>query len=127
MPNRTDIEHVLVIDDGSSDGTAQRAQSAGVDVVVHPQNRGKGESIKTGLRYWLDRGSEYVVLLDADGQHLPEEISRFAEATASETDAKIFIGSRMNDTKTMPLLRRMVNRYMSNKISRVCGQQIPDT
>ena len=124
---RTQLEHVLVVDDGSTDGTAQRAQSAGVEVVVHPQNRGKGESIKTGLRYWLDRGTEYVVVLDADGQHLPEEIARFVEAAASVSDAKVFIGSRMSDTSTMPLLRRMVNRYMSNKISRVCGQQIPDT
>ena len=123
----TQLEHVLVVDDGSTDATADRARAAGVDVVVHPQNRGKGESINTGLRYWFDRGSEYVVLLDADGQHLPEEILRFVDATASEADAKIFIGSRMNDTRTMPLLRRMVNHYMSNKISRICGQQIPDT
>jgi len=124
---RTRLEHVLVVDDGSTDATADRARAAGVDVVVHPQNRGKGESIKTGLRHWFDRGSEYVVLLDADGQHLPEEISRFVGAITSESGAKVFIGSRMNDTRTMPLLRRMVNRYMSNKISRVCGQQIPDT
>ena len=124
---RTQLEHVLVVDDGSTDATADRARAAGVDVVVHPQNRGKGESIKTGLRYWFDRGSEYVVLLDADGQHLPEEISRFVGAITSESGAKVFVGSRMNDTRTMPLLRRMVNRYMSNKISRVCGQQIPDT
>ena len=124
---RRQLEHVLVVDDGSTDATAERARDAGVDVVVHPQNRGKGESIKTGLRYWFDRGSEYVVILDADGQHLPEEISRFVDATESEADAKIFIGSRMDDTTTMPLLRRMVNRYMSNKISRICGQQIPDT
>jgi glycosyltransferase involved in cell wall biosynthesis len=121
------LEHVLVVDDGSTDGTADRARSTGVDVVVHPQNRGKGESIKTGLRYWLGRGSEYVVLLDADGQHLPEEISRFVDSVVSESDAKIFIGSRMNDTSTMPFVRRIVNRYMSGKISRVCGQQIPDT
>jgi glycosyltransferase involved in cell wall biosynthesis len=121
------LAHVLVVDDGSTDATAERARSTGVDVVVHPQNRGKGESIKTGLRYWLERGSEYVVLLDADGQHLPEEISRFVDSAVLESDAKIFIGSRMNDTSTMPLVRRIVNRYMSGKISRVCGQQIPDT
>jgi glycosyltransferase involved in cell wall biosynthesis len=124
---RTQLEHVLVVDDGSTDATADRARAAGVDVVVHPQNRGKGESIKTGLRHWFDRGSEYVVLLDADGQHLPEEISRFVAAITSESGAKVFIGSRMNDTRTMPFLRRMVNHYMSNEISRVCGQQIPDT
>jgi glycosyltransferase involved in cell wall biosynthesis len=124
---RAQLENVLVVDDGSTDATAERARSIGVDVVIHPQNRGKGESIKTGLRYWLERGSEYVVLLDADGQHLPEEISRFVDSAASESNAKIFIGSRMNDTSTMPLVRRVVNRYMSGEISRVCGQQIPDT
>jgi glycosyltransferase involved in cell wall biosynthesis len=124
---RAQLENVLVVDDGSTDSTADRARSSGVDVVVHPHNCGKGESIKTGLRYWLERGSEYVVLLDADGQHLPEEISRFVESAASESNAKVFIGSRMNNTSTMPLLRRIVNRYMSGKISRLCGQQIPDT
>jgi glycosyltransferase involved in cell wall biosynthesis len=124
---RAQLENVLVVDDGSTDATAERARSSGVDVVIHPQNRGKGESIKTGLRYWLERGSEYVVLLDADGQHLPEEISRFVDSAASESNAKIFIGSRMNDAGAMPLVRRIVNRYMSGEISRVCGQQIPDT
>ena len=124
---RVQLENVLVVDDGSTDATAERARSSAVDVVIHPQNRGKGESIKTGLRYWLERGSEYVVLLDADGQHLPEEISRFVDSAASESNAKIFIGSRMNDISAMPLVRRIVNRYMSGKISRVCGQQIPDT
>jgi len=124
---RAQLQNVLVVDDGSTYATSDRARSAGVDVVVHPQNRGKGESIKTGLHYWLQRGSEYVVLLDADGQHLPEEISRFVEAAASDNQAKIFVGSRMNDTSTMPLVRLIVNRYMSGKISRACGQQIPDT
>jgi glycosyltransferase involved in cell wall biosynthesis len=123
---RAQLEHVLVVDDGSTDATAEKARIAGVDVVVHPQNRGKGESIKTGLRYWLDRGIDYVVLLDADGQHLPEEIVRFIDA-AGQNNAKIFVGTRMNDVTSMPLLRRVVNRYMSGKISRACGQKIPDT
>jgi glycosyltransferase involved in cell wall biosynthesis len=123
---RAQLEHVLVVDDGSTDATAERARHAGVDVIVHSQNRGKGESIKTGMRYWLDRGIDYVVLLDADGQHLPEEIVRFIEA-AGQNNAKIFVGTRMNDVTSMPFVRRMVNRFMSNKISRVCGQKIPDT
>ena len=83
---RTQLDHVLVVDDGSTDATADRARSRGVEVIVHPQNRGKGESIKTGLRHWFERGSEYVVLLDADGQHLPEEIGRFVDATAAEAE-----------------------------------------
>jgi glycosyltransferase involved in cell wall biosynthesis len=120
------LDHVLVIDDGSADGTATTARSAGAQVIVHPQNLGKGESIKTGLRHWLDRNISYVLVLDADGQHLPEEIARFLEA-ASTTRAELLVGTRMSDVREMPLVRRLVNRYMSNKISRLCGQPIPDT
>ena len=120
------LDHVLVIDDGSTDATAETARNAGADVIVHEQNRGKGESIKTGLRHWLDRGFAYVVILDGDGQHLPEEIGRFL-ASAASTSAALLVGTRMNDVREMPLLRRTVNRYMSRKISRLCGQEIPDT
>ncbi|HEV3148941.1 MAG TPA: glycosyltransferase family 2 protein [Chthoniobacterales bacterium] len=126
LRTRQQLDDVLVVDDGSDDQTAARAREAGADVIVHPQNRGKGESIKTGLRHWLDRRFDYVVILDADGQHLPEEIDRFVNA-ASTVDAQLFIGTRMNDLSGMPPLRRVVNRYMSKRISRVCGQKIPDT
>lgn len=123
---RAKIDNVLVIDDGSTDNTADRAREGGAEVVVHPQNRGKGESIKTGLRYWLDKQFSWVFVLDADGQHRPEEIDRFIQAALSD-GASLLIGNRMKDVSSMPLLRRAVNRYMSNKISRVCGQNIPDT
>ncbi|HJT81019.1 MAG TPA: glycosyltransferase family 2 protein [Chthoniobacterales bacterium] len=123
---RQELNHVVVVDDGSTDGTAAVAREAGSEVIVHPENRGKGESIKTGLRYWATRGFEWVVILDADGQHRPEEIQRMI--AASDTDgAALLIGNRMNDLASMPVVRRLVNRYMSNKISRACGQQIPDT
>jgi glycosyltransferase involved in cell wall biosynthesis len=120
------LDNVLVVDDGSADASAVAARNAGAQVIVHPQNLGKGESIKTGLRHWLERNFIYVVVLDGDGQHLPEEISRFLEA-ASSTRAELLVGTRMKDVREMPLLRRSVNRYMSNKISRLCGQPIPDT
>jgi glycosyltransferase involved in cell wall biosynthesis len=121
-----ELANVVVVDDGSSDETADEARKAGADVIVHEQNRGKGESIKSGFRYWLKHGSTYVVILDGDGQHLPEEIERFL-ATASSTGAKLLVGTRMNDVREMPFVRRAVNRYMSRKISRLCGQEIPDT
>ncbi|MEP6698263.1 MAG: glycosyltransferase family 2 protein [Verrucomicrobiota bacterium] len=123
---RQQLDHVLVIDDGSTDRTAEAAREAGAEVIVHPQNLGKGESIKTGLRHWLESGFEYAVILDGDGQHRPEEIPRFLTA-ASNTGADLLIGNRMNNVRDMPLPRRLVNRYMSGKISGLCGQQIPDT
>ena len=121
------LDHVLVIDDGSNDGTAQRAREAGAKVIVHNQNRGKGEAIKTGLRHCLTREVTWLILLDSDGQHLPEEIERFLSAAASATQSMLFLGNRMNDVARMPFVRRLVNRYMSRRISRVCRQKIPDT
>ena len=123
---RQQLDHVLVVDDGSNDQTAARAREAGAEVIVHPQNRGKGEAIKTGLRHWLDRQFTWAFILDADGQHRPEEIDRFVNV-ALASDAQMFIGNRMNDLSGMPLLRRIVNRCMSKRISRICGQEIPDT
>jgi glycosyltransferase involved in cell wall biosynthesis len=120
------LVNVLVVDDGSTDATADEARKSGADVIVHEQNLGKGESIKSGFRYWLEHGATYVIILDGDGQHLPEEIPRFL-STAASSGAKLLVGSRMNDVREMPLLRRAVNRYMSRKISRACGQEIPDT
>ena len=127
---RERLDHVLVVDDGSTDHTGERAREAGAEVIVHDQNRGKGEAIKTGLAHWLGTANpqiDWVILLDSDGQHLPEEIDRFLLAAASATRPTFFIGNRMNDVARMPFVRRIVNRYMSNEISRVCGQRIPDT
>jgi glycosyltransferase involved in cell wall biosynthesis len=120
------LAHVLVVDDGSTDQTAAEARAAGAEVIVHPENRGKGQAIKDGLHYWVEKGFEWVVVLDADGQHRPEEIERMFDSARSN-DVCLLIGNRMQDVASMPLVRRFVNRYMSNKISRACGQQIPDT
>jgi glycosyltransferase involved in cell wall biosynthesis len=126
LRTRAQLNHVLVVDDGSMDKTAEHARAAGAEVIIHPQNRGKGESIKTGLRHWLDRQFDFVIVLDADGQHRPEEIERFLRLAASDGVA-LLIGNRMNDVARMPHLRRVVNRYMSKRISCVCGREIPDT
>lgn len=121
------LDDVLVVDDGSADQTAARARDAGAEVIVHEFNHGKGETIKTGLRHWLERQLDFVIILDADGQHRPEEIDRFVGAALSPSEPKLVLGNRMKDVSSMPLVRRFVNRWMSRQISALCGQEIPDT
>ena len=132
---RQQLDHLLVVDDGSTDQTAQRAREAGAEVIVHNENRGKGEAIKTGLRQWFAAATPstadsiekvvWAILLDSDGQHLPEEIDRFLAAAASATHPTFFLGNRMNNVAGMPFVRRVVNRYMSRQISRLCGARNP--
>jgi glycosyltransferase involved in cell wall biosynthesis len=120
------LDHVLVLDDGSTDRTADEARKAGAEVIRHEQNKGKGAAIKTGLRELAARGFLYVLLLDGDGQHLPEEIPAFI-AEANRTGAQFVVGTRMSDTRKMPWARKMTNRFMSGQISRLCGQPVPDS
>jgi len=120
------LDTVLVIDDGSTDQTSAEARASGAEVVRHETNRGKGAAIKTGMRELIERGFSYVLILDADGQHRPEEIPAFLNE-ANRTHAHIVVGNRMSDPRTMPFVRKCTNRFMSWQISRVAGQWIPDT
>src|SRR5947209_4737738 len=123
---RRQLDYVLVIDDGSSDDTAAQARKAGADLIVHEQNRGKGAAIKTGLHRLLQQNFSYVLVLDADGQHAPEEIPRFLDLVNRE-HANLVVGSRMADSRRMPIVRRVTNKFMSALISALCRQRIPDT
>lgn len=124
---RMQLDTVLVVDDGSTDATESAARAAGVEVIKHSVNQGKGAAIKTGLRTLAERaGIEYALILDGDGQHAPEEIPRFL-AAANETRAPMLVGNRMSDVEKMPFVRKLTNRFMSSQISAVCGQEIPDT
>jgi glycosyltransferase involved in cell wall biosynthesis len=124
---RAQLDVVLVVDDGSTDKTADEARAAAVEVVRYEKNAGKGAAIKTGLRMLLERASvEFILILDGDGQHLPEEIPNFLTA-ANETGAPMVVGNRMDDVRKMPFVRKCTNRYMSWTISRVIGQRVPDT
>lgn len=122
---REQIDTVLVVDDGSADATADCARQAGAEVIVHAQNAGKGAAIKTGFKVLLERGFDYVLILDGDGQHLPEEIHRFL--AAAQGGWEMYIGNRMHETTGMPLVRKLTNQFMSWVISRICKQPIPDS
>ena len=124
---KAELDLVLAVDDGSTDRTSDEARAAGVEVIKHEKNAGKGAAIKTGLRALLDRaGVEFILILDGDGQHLPAEIPNFL-AEANATGAAMVVGNRMGDVRDMPFVRKCTNRYMSWTISRVIGQRVPDS
>ncbi len=123
---RQQLGDVLVVDDGSGDRTGELARAAGAEVIRHETNKGKGAAIQTGFKKLCLRGFDYVLILDADGQHRPEEIPRFLDAAARER-TKMLVGNRMHDTADMPWNRRWANQFMSTQISLLCGQRVNDT
>jgi len=119
-------EHVLVVDDGSADRTADVARDAGADVVSHPINRGKGAALKTGFAYALDHGFDAVVTLDADGQHLPAEIPKFF-AAREESGADLIIGGRAHLFSQMLPRRRFANRFSARCIAFASNANVTDS
>ena len=117
---------VIVVDDASNDGTAKAAEAAGATVIRRPVNGGKGAALRDGIPAALQRGCDWVLMLDADGQHLVSEIPLFFRE-AQRGGADLLIGNRMGRPRGMPLDRWVTNRIMSWIISNVAGQKIPDT
>lgn len=117
---------VLVVDDGSKDGTAEAARAAGAEVSIHAVNRGKGEALKTGYAWALREGLDWVFTMDSDGQHLPQEMQLFLDAVEGGS-LDVVVGSRMARTEGMPWLRLMTNRFTSRVVSRLAGCRIPDS
>ena len=117
---------VIVVDDASNDGTAKAAEAAGAQVIRRPVNGGKGAALRDGIPAALQRGCDWVLMLDADGQHLVSEIPLFFQE-AQRGGADLLIGNRMHQPRGMPLDRWVTNRIMSWIISNMVGQKIPDT
>lgn len=90
---RNDHVDVAVIDDGSADNTAEAAASAGAQVIAHPFNMGYGIALQTGYKYALAESYDYVIQLDGDGQHNPDDISAFIKGL-KDNEADLILGSR---------------------------------
>lgn len=118
---------VLVVDDGSIDNTGQIAMDNGAMVLGQRDNKGKGASVRQGLEYILEKTSfEWLVLMDGDGQHHPEDVPRLMERTRNN-EIDLVIGNRMQQTANMPRMRYWTNRFTSWVVSGICGDTIPDT
>ena len=118
---------VMVVDDGSSDDTSAQAGNAGALVIRHGRNLGKGAALRTGLSQARKLGFEWAVTLDGDGQHAPTDLPALLTC-AERTGALLVVGNRMHRLASeMPWLRRMVNLWMSRKLSQRAGRDLPDT
>ncbi|MCF7816738.1 MAG: glycosyltransferase family 2 protein [Kiritimatiellales bacterium] len=126
---RTTLEQtgckVVVVDDGSDDGTAALAEQAGAYVLRNPENLGKGASLRHGFDLVRERGCDAVVVVDGDGQHDPREIQRFLDAYA-RTGIPVLIGNRMADTRGMPFSRKWTNRFMCWVLNRLTKIYVAD-
>ena len=117
-----DRPHVLVVDDGSRDATAEVARQFGAEVHSFAANRGKGHALLAGFARLT--AFDAVVTLDADGQHPPACVPAFI--TAAEAGADLVLGRR-EITPDMPPLRRFANRFSSAWCSAIAGQTIADS
>jgi glycosyltransferase involved in cell wall biosynthesis len=123
---RRHLAPVLVVDDGSRDATASTAAAAGASVVRHPRNLGKGTALRTGIAAALAAEPAALVLLDADGQHDPDDLPAFLAAwDARRPD--LVVGARLSDRASIPPARYWTNYIGSRILSRMTGYELEDS
>jgi glycosyltransferase involved in cell wall biosynthesis len=117
---------VIVVDDGSTDGTDQALAGLPVQLLHNDRNLGKAASLWRGAQSALASGMDVVVTLDGDGQHAPEDIPRLI-AAAQQNPGSIVIGARLSDRSAIPKLRYFANRAAVFWLSWACGQRLDDS
>ncbi len=118
------LPRVLVVDDGSTDGTGERAAQAGAEVLRLSANGGKGSALRAGLARLLESDATHVAFLDADGQHDPEDLPKLLSAARQGED--FVIGSRMSVPEETPAVRYWTNEIGSRILSRMTGLEVED-
>ena len=114
--------NIIVVDDGSRDKTAELAGKQGVIVLRHIVNMGKGAAMKTGCEYALRKGAGRLIVIDADGQHKPEDIPRFLNALENKD---IVFGSR--SLKRMPIVLKFGNWFINRVNDLLFDIKLKDT
>jgi glycosyltransferase involved in cell wall biosynthesis len=118
------VPSVLVVDDGSSDGTAEEARRAGARVIVHRVNRGKAEALRSGLAVLLGEEHSHVLMLDGDGQHDPADVPGFVAAGA---EADLVLGNRLWKPEAIPARRRWTNFIGTRALELMTGFPVEDS
>jgi glycosyltransferase involved in cell wall biosynthesis len=117
---------VIVVDDGSTDGTHERLAGMPVVLLRNERNRGKGASLWRGMQHALSLGADGVVTLDGDGQHAPEDVPRLVRVARAHPD-DIVIGARLVGRETAPRARRFANRLGDFLVGWAAGQPLDDS
>jgi len=120
------IPWLIVVDDGSTDGTVDALTGLPLTLLRNETNRGKALSLMRGFEHALGRGAEAVVTLDGDGQHRPEDITRLLAAHHHDQCALI-VGSRLHNSLEIPRDRYLANRFANFWIAWATGQPIADS
>jgi glycosyltransferase involved in cell wall biosynthesis len=123
---RTQLDSVIVVDDASTDGTAEQLTDSGVTLLQHAQNQGKAAALWSGMQRAVADGASGVITLDGDGQHAPEDIPRLLDAAAANPDC-IIIAARARGGENAPKLRRFANRFADFWIAWASGTPLFDS
>jgi glycosyltransferase involved in cell wall biosynthesis len=123
---RAHCARVIVVDDGSDDGTGAAAVAAGAELLRHPTNRGKGAALRTGLEALAADGVARALTLDADGQHLPAEIPVLLAASDRAPEA-IVVGERRKTGHQIARANRFGNWIADRLLHALAGRRLPDT
>lgn len=120
------VSHVIVVDDGSTDGTAAALRNLPVTLLRQTGNQGKAAALWRGMRAAIDQGATAIITLDGDGQHEPESIPALI-AMHRRAPHALIIGSRLHDAHAIPSARLLANRVANFWISWAAGQSIGDS
>jgi glycosyltransferase involved in cell wall biosynthesis len=127
LKTRKYVDEVIVVDDGSSDGTAEVAEAAGAIVIRHERNQGKGAALNSGFGKARDLGPEAIVTLDGDWQHLVDELP-LVVAPVLEGQADVVVGSRyLENNSGVPLHRILGHRAFTFLTNLVSGVHVTDS
>ena len=119
-------DKVVVCDDGSTDNTSEVADNAGVDVIRHEKNIGKGEALRSLFKFAAHSKNDIIVTIDGDGQFLPEEIPKLVKGI-EENKSDIVVGYRFDDTADMPDYRKFGNKMLDKMTNMVQELSVRDT